>query len=34
MVVAGHPVNAVEWWDPHWIEDRVLRKVREAGGGQ
>ena len=19
MLVAGHPVNPVEWWDPHWI---------------
>lgn len=33
MLVAGHPVNAVEWWDPHWIEDRVLRKIREAVPG-
>jgi murein DD-endopeptidase MepM/ murein hydrolase activator NlpD len=28
--VQGHPVNPVEWWDPHWIEDRVMRKIREA----
>jgi murein DD-endopeptidase MepM/ murein hydrolase activator NlpD len=28
--VQGHPVNPVEWWDPHWIEDRVARKIREA----
>jgi murein DD-endopeptidase MepM/ murein hydrolase activator NlpD len=28
----GRPVNPVEWWDPHWIEDRVMRKLREAGG--
>jgi murein DD-endopeptidase MepM/ murein hydrolase activator NlpD len=32
--VHGYPVNPVEWWDPHWIEDRVLRKVREAGPQQ
>ena len=25
-------VNPVEWWDPHWLEDRVFRKIREAGG--
>lgn len=31
MLVAGHPVNPVEWWDPHWIQDRVDRKLREAG---
>jgi murein DD-endopeptidase MepM/ murein hydrolase activator NlpD len=30
--VQGHPVNPVEWWDPHWIDDRILRKIREAGG--
>jgi murein DD-endopeptidase MepM/ murein hydrolase activator NlpD len=30
MLVAGHMVNPIEWWDPHWIEDRVLRKLREA----
>jgi murein DD-endopeptidase MepM/ murein hydrolase activator NlpD len=30
MQVQGHPVNPVEWWDPHWIEDRVARKLREA----
>jgi murein DD-endopeptidase MepM/ murein hydrolase activator NlpD len=31
--VQGHPVNPVEWWDPHWIQDRVMRKIQEAGGG-
>lgn len=30
VLVQGHPVNAAEWWDPHWIEDRVARKLREA----
>jgi murein DD-endopeptidase MepM/ murein hydrolase activator NlpD len=30
MLVNGNPVNAVEWWDPHWIEDRITRKIREA----
>jgi murein DD-endopeptidase MepM/ murein hydrolase activator NlpD len=33
MLVDGHPVNSVEWWDPHWMEDRVLRKIREAAPG-
>jgi murein DD-endopeptidase MepM/ murein hydrolase activator NlpD len=31
MLVAGQFVNATEWWDPHWIADRVTRKLREAG---
>ena len=32
MLLHGTPVNPVEWWDPHWMEDRVFRKVRDAGG--
>ena len=31
-LLQGTPVNPVEWWDPHWIQDRVLRKIKEAGG--
>ena len=31
MLVNGQAVNPVEWWDSHWIEDRVERKLREAG---
>ena len=31
MLVHGRAVNPVEWWDPHWITDRVDRKLREAG---
>lgn len=30
MLVGGMPVSPVEWWDPHWIEDRVTRKIQEA----
>jgi murein DD-endopeptidase MepM/ murein hydrolase activator NlpD len=32
LLVNGTAVNPVEWWDAHWIEDRVYRKIREAGG--
>jgi murein DD-endopeptidase MepM/ murein hydrolase activator NlpD len=32
MLVGGVQVNPVEFWDGHWMEDRVFRKVREAGG--
>lgn len=31
LLVGGRMVNPVEWWDPHWIADRVERKLREAG---
>jgi len=30
MLVNGRMVNPVEWWDPHWIQDRVMRKLGEA----
>jgi murein DD-endopeptidase MepM/ murein hydrolase activator NlpD len=33
MLLQGIPVNAVEWWDAHWMEDRVNRKIREAVPG-
>lgn len=32
MLVNGQMVNPVEWWDAHWIEDRILRKIRDAAG--
>jgi len=34
MLVNGQMVNPVEWWDAHWIEDRILRKIREAGASR
>jgi len=30
MLVGGRMVTPVEWWDPHWITDRVERKLKEA----
>jgi hypothetical protein len=32
LLVNGRMVNPVEWWDPHWIRDRVDRKLKEAEG--
>ena len=31
MLVGGRMVNPVEWWDPHWVQDRVDRKLSDAG---
>jgi murein DD-endopeptidase MepM/ murein hydrolase activator NlpD len=31
MLVGGQMVNPVEWWDPHWIQDRIDRKLSDAG---
>jgi len=27
MLIEGVPVNPVEWWDAHWLKDRVLSKL-------
>jgi murein DD-endopeptidase MepM/ murein hydrolase activator NlpD len=32
MLVNGQMVNPVEWWDQHWIQDRIIRKLHEASG--
>jgi murein DD-endopeptidase MepM/ murein hydrolase activator NlpD len=29
-MLRGLPVNPVEWWDPHWIKDRLGRKLGPA----
>ncbi len=33
MLINGQMVNPVEWWDQHWIEDRILRKLRAVSAG-
>lgn len=32
VLVAGLPVNPAEWWDGHWIQDRLARKLGSAFG--
>lgn len=27
MLIAGYQVNPIEWWDEHWIKDRILSKI-------
>lgn len=27
VLLQGIPVNPVEWWDPHWIHDRIELKI-------
>ena len=29
MQVDGVQVNPIEWWDEHWIKDRVLSKIHQ-----
>jgi murein DD-endopeptidase MepM/ murein hydrolase activator NlpD len=33
MIVGGQAVTPIDWWSQQWIEDRILRKLREAGAG-
>ena len=30
ILLHGWPVTPMEWWDPHWIEDRITRKLLAA----
>jgi murein DD-endopeptidase MepM/ murein hydrolase activator NlpD len=30
MLLGGLPVNPNEWWDPHWIHDRLVGKLGAA----
>jgi len=30
VLLDGLPVNPVEWWDRHWIQDRIARKLGSA----
>jgi len=30
ILLHGWPITPMEWWDPHWIEDRIMRKLRAA----
>jgi murein DD-endopeptidase MepM/ murein hydrolase activator NlpD len=30
MLIAGYQVNPIEWWDDHWIKDRILSKIGSA----
>jgi murein DD-endopeptidase MepM/ murein hydrolase activator NlpD len=34
MVLQGTQVDAREWWDPHWIHDRIQAKLEEFGPAQ
>jgi murein DD-endopeptidase MepM/ murein hydrolase activator NlpD len=37
MLLGGAPVTPIDWWSPKWVQDRVIRKLREAealGTGQ
>ncbi|HWX25675.1 MAG TPA: M23 family metallopeptidase, partial [Vicinamibacteria bacterium] len=32
MILQGVQVDPKEWWDPHWIRDRITSKLAEFSG--
>jgi murein DD-endopeptidase MepM/ murein hydrolase activator NlpD len=30
MLLGGHAVTPIDWWSEQWVQDRILRKLREA----
>jgi hypothetical protein len=32
MLVAGTQIDPKEWWDEHWIHDRILSKIGPQAG--
>jgi murein DD-endopeptidase MepM/ murein hydrolase activator NlpD len=34
MQVDGVQVNPIEWWDAHWIHDRILSKLNGSVSSQ
>jgi murein DD-endopeptidase MepM/ murein hydrolase activator NlpD len=33
MIYPPTQVTPTEWWDPHWLEDRIFVKLRQYGSG-
>jgi murein DD-endopeptidase MepM/ murein hydrolase activator NlpD len=31
MLLGGNPVTPIDWWSAQWVQDRVVRKLQEAG---
>jgi murein DD-endopeptidase MepM/ murein hydrolase activator NlpD len=31
MLLGGNAVTPIDWWSPQWVQDRVLRKLIDAG---
>jgi murein DD-endopeptidase MepM/ murein hydrolase activator NlpD len=31
MLLEGHAVTPIDWWSQQWIDDRIVRKLQQAG---
>lgn len=30
LLLAGNAITPIDWWSPQWVNDRIVRKLREA----
>lgn len=33
MLIGGHAVTPIDWWSQQWVDDRIMRKLRQATEG-
>jgi len=31
MLLGGNAITPIDWWSAQWVQDRILRKLAEAG---
>jgi hypothetical protein len=31
MLLGGNAITPIDWWSSQWIQDRVIRKLVDAG---
>ena len=31
MLLGGNAITPIDWWSDQWVQDRVLRKLIDAG---
>jgi hypothetical protein len=30
LLLAGNAITPIDWWSPKWVNDRIVRKLREV----
>jgi hypothetical protein len=30
MLLNGNAITPIDWWSAQWVEDRIIRKLRDA----
>jgi len=31
MLLGGNAITPIDWWSAQWVQDRILRKLADAG---